>query len=367
MDGLVTQNNEKILEIFDKQRPLYEVLKNNLIENIGDALFKANIKCHGINGRVKNRESLIDKITIRSKKIYDQLDDITDICGIRITTYFANDVDRVASVLEQLLTIDAVNSIDKRRSSDPLRFGYSSLHIIVHLPKTMTSSRGDGDFADLSKFKAEIQVRSILQHAWAEIEHDLGYKSRNEVPNEVKRRFARISGLLELADDEFDAIRSQIVSYSERINDPQVLLKQDLNKTTLEAIISKYKVLQDSDSEIASIGKTQLLPTIPYLRYIKALNVVGLTEVVQVKELLAINSSALNEFARGWFGSNVVGKVSGLPKGISLLFLFYYESAKSMDAAKIISNLRAIGIPTDQIDGLTQRLLKIIDSMEAES
>lgn len=360
-------NTDRLLASFDQREALYIALKNNLVENIGAALFKAGVKCHDIDGRIKKKVSLREKITVRARRTYENLDEITDICGIRITTYFANDVDRVATVLQELLVVDKGNSIDRRRSADPSRFGYSSLHMVVQLPEGMATSRGDGDFASLGKLKAEVQIRSILQHAWAEIEHDLGYKSSAEVPNEVKRRFARISGLLELADDEFDAIRVLLVSYSEKVNDPNVLEEQDLNRATLEAMLLKFEVLREIDEAIVEIGKTQLIPSIPYARYLKALSLVGYTQVIQVKQSLTANRNSLLKFTQGWFDSNTDGKVSGLPRGVCLLFFFYYETARGRDAAKIISNLSAIGIPTQQIDGLAHRLLKIADVVETDT
>ncbi|WP_441293061.1 hypothetical protein ACSRUE_06010 [Sorangium sp. KYC3313] len=61
-----------------------------------------------------------------------------------------------------------------------------------------------GPFADTT---AEIQARTILQHAWAEIEHDIQYKSTSVIPTEIRRRFMSIAGMLEIADREFQAIQ----------------------------------------------------------------------------------------------------------------------------------------------------------------
>ncbi|TMR94372.1 GTP pyrophosphokinase [Nonomuraea basaltis] len=104
--------------------------------------------------------------------------------------------------------------MDKRKALDPDRFGYLSLHYVASL---------DTRRAELAEYKRfanngfEIQIRSILQHAWAEIEHDLGYKSRLGVPSTTRRRFSRLAGLLELADAEFVSIRDELRLYEKRV------------------------------------------------------------------------------------------------------------------------------------------------------
>jgi len=107
-------------------------------------------------------------------------------------------------------TIDWDNWEDKSNMLDPDRFGYLSVHYIATLSPERIALM---DYKKFSSCQFEIQVRSILQHAWAEIEHDLGYKSEIAIPRDVRRRFARMAGLLETADEEFGRIRDEREKY----------------------------------------------------------------------------------------------------------------------------------------------------------
>jgi hypothetical protein len=89
---------------------------------------------------------------------------------------------------------------------DEDRFGYQSVHYLVRIGARRCS------FAEYARFdgaSAEIQVRTILQHAWAEIEHDIQYKSSAAIPTAIHRRFTSLAGLLEMADREFQAIQDE--------------------------------------------------------------------------------------------------------------------------------------------------------------
>ena len=81
--------------------------------------------------------------------------------------------------------------------------GYRSVHLILTLGKV---GRTDGAAKMLQKMRIEVQVRSIIEHAWAEIEHELRYKSGLSLPDDIKRRFSIIAGTLELVDREFDSL-----------------------------------------------------------------------------------------------------------------------------------------------------------------
>src|SRR5205085_6657438 len=102
--------------------------------------------------------------------------------------------------------------------------------------------------------KVEIQTRSILQHAWAEIEHDIGYKRASGLPSAFQRRFSRLAGLLEMADQEFVSINSELRKYrltlwGEIKASPGSV---SIDSLSLEVIAQKHSSSIELDKEIAS-------------------------------------------------------------------------------------------------------------------
>lgn len=160
-----------------------------------------SLKLHSVSWRLKDRDSLARKLA-RPDRNYTDLWTITDLVGLRVITYFEEGVDRVGELIEATMPVDFTHSTDKRRRTST-EFGYRSLHYVV---------RALGELPERACF--EVQVRTVLEHAWAEIEHDLGYKASEEVPAAVRRRLSRLAGLLELADQEFGAIRRDLEGYA---------------------------------------------------------------------------------------------------------------------------------------------------------
>lgn len=227
---------ESILGQFDEKKALYttfgERCKGILLELIKDK----SISIHDINTRTKERDSLSKKIDSRKGK-YSHLSEITDVCGIRIITYLDSDVDKVAEIVEKEFLIDPINSIDKRkRNSD--QFGYMSLHYVVSMNEQRQAITENIKFTGL---KLEIQIRSILQHAWAEIEHDLGYKGELAIPEKFKRNFNRLAALLETADIEFDRLKSELSEY-------EITVKEDIISIPNEVLINQASISSFSAS-----------------------------------------------------------------------------------------------------------------------
>jgi ppGpp synthetase/RelA/SpoT-type nucleotidyltranferase len=169
---------------------LYSSFTQSVHKLIDQLLEESRISVHSISSRTKEEGKIREKIGREVNK-YNKLSDITDISGVRIITYFEDGVDEVAKIVEREFQIDTENCTDKRSALDPDRFGYLSLHYVAWFSKARLALTEYKRFADC---KVEIQIRSILQHAWAEIEHDLGYKSKQAIPRDVRRSFSRLAG-----------------------------------------------------------------------------------------------------------------------------------------------------------------------------
>lgn len=111
------------------------------------------------------------------------------------------------------------------------------------------------EYKDYKTLKCEIQVRSILQHAWAEIEHDLGYKGKTAIPDQYKRNFNRLAALLETADLEFDRLKRELIHYEGEVG---ILIKKSpqdvtINQASLSNFNLENSILQEARKLMASI------------------------------------------------------------------------------------------------------------------
>jgi putative GTP pyrophosphokinase len=153
-----------------EEKPRYEAYTKKIEELIKALLEESNTQVHSVTSRTKEIDRFTEKVK-REGKEYEEFSDVTDLSGVRIICYFADQVDIVAKLIEDNFWVHLESSIDKRKILDPDRFGYLSLHYVVELSKYRAN------LPEYERFKnllCEVQMRSILQHAWAEIEHDLG-------------------------------------------------------------------------------------------------------------------------------------------------------------------------------------------------
>ena len=206
-------HNEMILAEYDALLPIYRRLERIVEISLQNIIDSNGLTVTAVSARVKSRESLAGKLALKGDK-YHSLGDITDILGARIITFYTDDVDRIAALTEKLFDIDWENSVDKRRLHDTDSFGYNSLHYICRLPKSIVS---EPDCPQLNEISFELQLRTTLQHAWASINHDIGYKTDVEIPHFYMRQINRLAGMLEMADDEFSRIRTEINNYRRRV------------------------------------------------------------------------------------------------------------------------------------------------------
>ncbi|HJH26042.1 MAG TPA: hypothetical protein C5S37_04530 [Methanophagales archaeon] len=171
------------------ERPLYEAYTKKIEELIKALLEESNTQVHSVTYRTKEIDRFTEKVK-REGKEYKKFSDVTDLSGVRIICYFLSQVDELAEIIKSHFIVHQDLSIDKRKILDPDKFGYLSLHYVVEL------SEARARLPEYERFKnllCEVQIQSNLQHAWAEIEHDLGYKSSIEIPKDIRRRFSRLA------------------------------------------------------------------------------------------------------------------------------------------------------------------------------
>ena len=276
-------HTEIILAEYDQQLPLFRRLERIVQITLQDILDSNGLAVTAVSTRVKTRESLAGKLELKGDK-YHSINDITDILGARIVTLYTDDVDRIAAMAEQIFDIDWENSVDKRRLHSTDSFGYNSLHYICRLPKTLVN---EPEWPQLNEVRFELQLRTTLQHAWASINHDIGYKTGVEIPHVYIRQINRLAGMLEMADDEFSRIRTEITNYRRRVQLlvqngelDDVQLDGDTFRSYLEA--QPFRLL---NHRIAAINQAEIqeAPLNGYLRVFVALGCKTLGDVDRMR------------------------------------------------------------------------------------
>jgi putative GTP pyrophosphokinase len=310
---------QQVLREYDTKQSLYSAFTSKQQLLISELLQERSFSPHSVTSRVKSRKSLEDKLR-RTDSNYAQLSDVTDLAGVRITTYFSDEVDRMGAHLEKEFDIVKEHSIDKRKTMDADRFGYLSLHYVVKLSDSRLKLTEYRRFPNLA---CEIQIRSILQHAWAEIEHDLGYKARLAVPQFLRRRFSRLAGLLELADEEFVTIRDELSGYSEKLPEEirQTPADVTLDKLSLAEFLKSNQTAGRLDQELASYFGAELEREPEIVENdLTLVNFFGIRTVSELESALKQNEKMIRAFAKRWVGNS---KETSIGRGICLLYLCY--------------------------------------------
>ncbi len=205
----IDMHSEMILDEYREKLPIYEKMKVVILRLLRTCLDENRIIVSGLEARVKSEQSLLGKLELKGYK-YHTLEDITDVVGARIITYYCDEVDIISALAEKLFEIDWDNSVDKRKMLEIDRFGYLSLHYVCRIPEALYK---DPEMPQFNQIRFELQMRSTLQHVWANMYHDIGYKSDVEIPIEYQRNMTRLAGMLELADEQFSRIRKEINGY----------------------------------------------------------------------------------------------------------------------------------------------------------
>ena len=343
-----------ILDEYREQKPEFEELGDLVYGMVKSALDDAGIKVVSVEYRVKSEKSLAGKLEIKGDK-YNTLSDITDILGLRVVCHFYDELDAVGDIMKRLFNVDTANSVDKRKKQSPWDFGYSSVHHICSLPD-------NGIYPEnLCGKRFEIQIRSSLQHTWASINHDLGYKTDYGLPDSVVNDFSRVAGLLEIADQQFVYIRDSIRKYSDEIK--KRISEGNAHDISIDSVsLSEYvksnEELIDLNNKIAGLCSAQVHFVSPE-NYVKQLKFLGKESIGDLQEMVVRNSPLAFKLAAKAINGSSLDMVSS---NVGLRFVCRAElllSTYSRDQAA-----RFLNISMGDIQRAKRTVEKLINTYE---
>lgn len=310
------------IQWYQLEKPLYEKFTVKIHSLLDDLLKNEDIKAV-IESRAKEIDKFAEKISRPGKCYKNPPSEITDLAGIRVILRTTDDVERVSKIISDEFTIDDKNSVNKIDQLDPDQFGYLSRHYIVKIkdPRSVLL-----EWKRFDKLWAEIQVRTILQHAWATVEHSMDYKSEYDIPKQLRRRLFRLSALFELADQElnnividgldiFEQYKKQVVAHEPNI---------ELNLDSLKAYLQTSDIVAYWTNFIESLG-VKIFPIGIISRDVKMALMADIGSINEINQVLEDSKGwgeeYLKEFYHNSFGTPVPNGCASDMNGIITIFL----------------------------------------------
>lgn len=215
-------NQIEFLEKWTAEKTSYQKWGDFVVSKVSEGITNSGFDIGNFiklppTARVKDDKSLIDKAFYRPNKNYsDPYEEIEDKVGCRFVLLLVDHVEAVAKIIRETALWDAVECrhFSEERNKDPLLFTYQSVHYVVR-PKQPIEFQG---VQIPSGIPCEIQIRTLLQHAYAELTHDSIYKANKDVKSEIHRTVAKSMALIETTDDFFSEVSNKLTGPIETLD-----------------------------------------------------------------------------------------------------------------------------------------------------
>jgi putative GTP pyrophosphokinase len=287
----VWQNNPEMIRRFLDMRVDHGTLCAEIEYILRTRITEKDIKTAAIVSRAKTLDSFLEKLG--RKKYEDPFAEITDFAGARVVCLYRSDLDRVHEVIKD--EFDVLEEIDKARDLAVDQFGYGARHYIVRLGKSSSGARYDS----LKNLSCEIQVRTVVQDAWAIIQHHMVYKRESQVPKPVLRKLNSLAALFETVDDQFDSLRGERESYVAEVRDSArtaAFLENELNLDSFREYLKwsqlgkPFKPLENWDGQLRLVLDALLEHKYKKLRDVDSLVKEMRAKIDALKPLLQMNT-----------------------------------------------------------------------------
>jgi ppGpp synthetase/RelA/SpoT-type nucleotidyltranferase len=240
---------ENAVANYEKNQQSFKTMAQHVHDTIRDRCDPQSI--HNIEFRAKR----VDKFRAKALKVEDgapkysdPLNEITDLAGVRVIVFVKDTVPIVCRQIAEMYVVKEQEDVGERVYKQG-RFGYQSIHILVNLDRRLYL----GGIDEIRDAVCEIQVRTILQHAWAEMEHDIQYQG-DQIPTELAKRFSALAGLLEIGDGEFQRIQADSLELHKAV---QANLLEDLTQQAF--VLNKVESEDGVSRKLAAYSARKLI------------------------------------------------------------------------------------------------------------
>lgn len=277
--------------------PKHSNLTDSVVSILVNLLKTNNISYLTVTGRTKTKDSILEKIERKNYK--DPAKQLTDFSGIRIVAYFESDISNILDLISTAFNIDEQNSLNQDEKLSVDQNGYRSVHYVCDIGPLRANLP---EFINLANLKFEIQVRTVLQHAWAELAHGRNYKFSGKLPPEIERSLFLYAGMLEIADKGFSDISEKIEVYIKKTHDDTVEgnLQFILDSLTLPQFVDNW--FKENGLELEAIANK-----LDIKELIKELNSVGIHKASDLND--AISDKYAQVCKDYGYSSNIWGHV----------------------------------------------------------
>lgn len=223
------------IDFYQSKIVTLENAKNSFIILIKSLLSHVDkpIMISKIEGRVKDQQECIRKFNLKYRTAlevkatqYSIQEHITDLIGLRIVCLYEDEIYEIEKCLfEHFELIDKTDKITQIENTEG-SFGYKGLHLDLRLNERRKTLP---EYINYSDFRFEVQIRTVIQDSWSELDHKIKYKK--SIPIRLKRRINSLAALFELADREFREIRESTVKEIENEEISDDILTQETEQS----------------------------------------------------------------------------------------------------------------------------------------
>jgi ppGpp synthetase/RelA/SpoT-type nucleotidyltranferase len=228
--------NTNLNSEYDERAFIYGRISTYMKVELTSLLWSKQIPFLTIDSRIKTLDSFIEKVD--RKGYLNPFYQMEDFCGFRIICYYQSDMIKISCLINE--EFEVLESFNKEDSMKENEFGYRSYHIIAKIPKGRSPLIIEDSF---SEYKFEIQIRTVLMHAWAEIQHKLAYKNEDQIAPSMRKEFAFLSAKLEESDYQFERLKNESEQIQKDFKDK--VEKQGISKEE-KFNLDSFRVLLES-------------------------------------------------------------------------------------------------------------------------